>query len=224
MRVPVMAGLIKRRLLVNFRADPGVVQRMLPRPFRPKLHLGHSVVGICLIRLERIRPAGWPALLGLSSENAAHRIAVEWRDRAGLDREGVFIPRRDTDSFISRIAGGRLFPGEHQPARFSVMDIDHHLEVSMRSDDGTVGVEVTGDEAEVLPMLSCFGSLVEASAFSKVAAWATRPRAAETVSMACFCARLTGRFVLSQSLRCARAILKTARNSRQVQWSLIMPW
>src|SRR5881396_2782108 len=84
MRIPVIKGMIKRRLLVNFRADPAVVQRILPAPFRPKLHRGHSLVGICLIRLEHIRPAGLPGALGLSSENAAPRIAVRWVDGSAV--------------------------------------------------------------------------------------------------------------------------------------------
>ena len=88
-------------------------------------------MGICLIRLEQLRPAGFPTVLGLSSENAAHRIAVEWNDGTGVPREGVFIPRRDTDSLLNRLAGGRIFPGEHHPARFSVVDVAGHIELSM---------------------------------------------------------------------------------------------
>lgn len=165
MRIPVIKGMIKRRLLVNFRADPAVVQRILPEPFRPKLHRGHSLVGICLIRLEQIRPAGLPGALGLSSENAAHRIAVEWTDAAGIQREGVFIPRRDTGSFLNRVAGGRVFPGEHHAARFLVLDIGAHIDFSMQSRDGSVTLRIVGDDIDSLPASSCFSSLVEASAF-----------------------------------------------------------
>jgi len=165
MRIPIIKGTIKRRLLVNFRAEPTVVQRILPAPFRPKLHRGFSLVGICLIRLEQIRPAGLPGALGLSSENAAHRIAVEWTDAGGIKREGVFIPRRDTGSFLNRVAGGRVFPGEHHAARFSVVDVDGHIDFSMESNDGSVAVKVLGDEAESLPASSCFSSIAEASAF-----------------------------------------------------------
>ena len=104
MRIPVLKGTIKRRLLVNFRVDPAI-QKRLPTPFRPKLHRGHAIAGICLIRLEHIRPAGLPALIGFSSENAAHRIAVEWTDVSGTAREGVFIPRRDTGSRLNSLAG-----------------------------------------------------------------------------------------------------------------------
>ncbi len=165
MRLPVIKGTIKRRLLVNFRADPAVVQRILPSPFHPKMHCGHSLVGICLIRLEQIRPAGLPGVLGLSSENAAHRIAVEWTDGDGRQREGVFIPRRDTGSFLNRLAGGRVFPGEHHPGRFSVVDADGHIEFSMQSLDRTVSVRVVGDETDLFPATSCFNSLIAASAF-----------------------------------------------------------
>lgn len=111
MRIPVIRGIIKRRMLVNFRADPKIVQRILPEPFSPKLQAGHRVVGVCLIRLEQIRPAGLPAIIGLASENAAHRFAVQWKDAQGLQKEGVFIPRRDTDALLNRLAGGRLFLG-----------------------------------------------------------------------------------------------------------------
>jgi hypothetical protein len=165
MRIPVIKGTIKRRLLVNFRADPSVVQPILPQPFRPKLHHGFALVGICLIRLERIRPAGVPGALGMSSENAAHRIAVEWADAAGIQREGVFIPRRDTSSLLNRFAGGRLFPGEHHPAKFSIMDTGGHIELSMQSLDGEVWVKVVGDQADSLPAGSCFASVNEASSF-----------------------------------------------------------
>lgn len=165
MRIPIIKGTIKRRLLVNFRADPKVVQRIIPAPFRPKLHSGLSIVGICLIRLEHIRPAKLPGALGISSENAAHRIAVEWMDSEGIQREGVFIPRRDTGSFLNRVAGGRVFPGEHHLAKFTVSDIKGHVNFAMESNDGSVSVRVVGDNADSLPASSCFGSLAEASSF-----------------------------------------------------------
>jgi len=165
MKIPVITGIIKRRLLVNFRADPGAVQCVLPHPFRPKLQNGNAVVGICLIRLEQIRPAGLPSLLGLASENGAHRIAVEWVDSAGLPREGVYIPRRDTGSFLNRVAGGRVFPGEHHSARFSITDVEGHIELSMRSLDDEVSVNVVGDETDSWPASSCFESIGMASAF-----------------------------------------------------------
>jgi hypothetical protein len=164
MRLPNVHGVIKRRLLVNFRVPPEIVQRQLPSPFVPKLHNGHAIAGICLIRLEDIRPKRFPRMLGLSSENAAHRIAVRWEDAAGA-HEGVYIPRRDTGSIISHLAGGRLFPGEHQRAAFRVVDDGERIDLHMRSDDEAIEVRIVGCTAPALPSTSCFQSLAEASGF-----------------------------------------------------------
>lgn len=164
MQIPVIRGVIRRRLLVNYRADPAVVRRLLPRPFLPKLHQGHAIVGICLIRLEEVRPRGLPPFLGVASENAAHRVAVEWKDETGT-REGVYISRRDTDSVLTSLIGGRLFPGEHHRAAFSVLDDGSHIELAMQSRDDATAVRLVGDDSNALPPTSCFASLAEASAF-----------------------------------------------------------
>jgi hypothetical protein len=164
MRLPVIRGVIDRRILVNYRVDPDVLARTIPQPFRPKLHNGHSLVGICLIRLRGVRPRFLPPWLGVSSENAAHRTAVEWDD-GGQVREGVYVRRRDTSSRLNALAGGRVFPGIHSHARFEVRESGDHFEVSLRSDDGVTSLSVTGDVAPELPAGSVFGSLAEASAF-----------------------------------------------------------
>ena len=91
MRIPTIQGLIDRRVLVNFRVDPDVLSRVVPSPFRPQTVNGFGVAGICLIRLKHIRPRILPSFLGISSENAAHRIAVEW-DSNGVTKTGVYIP------------------------------------------------------------------------------------------------------------------------------------
>jgi hypothetical protein len=165
MRIPAVSGLIRRRILVNFRVDPDIVRRFLPPPFRPKLLGDSAMAGICLIRLEQVRPKSWPFRSGLSSENAAHRVAVLWTDEAGEEREGVYIPRRDTGSRLNHWLGGRSFPGEHHLARFDVRDEHGRIDFSMRSADGRAAVDLRGHEADVLPESSRFGSLDEASAF-----------------------------------------------------------
>jgi uncharacterized protein YqjF (DUF2071 family) len=164
MHLPVIQGLIRRRLLVNFRVDPEVMTRCLPAGFRPKLHGGYAIAGICLIRLEQVRPAGFPGGWGISSENAAHRVAVQW-DRDGSACEGVFIPRRDTGSRLNHLAGGRVFPGEHHLCRFAVTDDGDHVDMSIRSHDGHMAVEVKAKTGATLPAGSCFASLEESSAF-----------------------------------------------------------
>lgn len=163
MRLPVLRGTIARRILVNFRVDPDVLARLLPVPFRPQLIGGDGMAGICLIRLRGIRPRGWPALLGFSSENAAHRIAVEWEDSGKL-RRGVYVPRRDSSSKFNVLVGGRLFPGVHHLSRFDVRETGDKYYVAVSHRDGT-RVSIDGRATDRLPAESIFGSLEEASQF-----------------------------------------------------------
>jgi hypothetical protein len=164
MAVPVMCGLIDRRILVNYHVDAGVLAGALPRPFRPRLVGGLGVAGICLIRLKHIRPSFVPFPVGVSSENAAHRIAVEW-DENGEVRQGVYITRRDTSSRLNALVGGRLFPGEHRHARFRVEECADRLNVALDSDDGETHVTVEGAVTSDWPTSSVFRSVAEASAF-----------------------------------------------------------
>jgi hypothetical protein len=164
MSIPLLRGTIARRILLNYRIDAEVAQHCLPAPFRPQLRGGSALGGVCLIRLERLRPSVLPAIAGLSSEGAAHRFAVEWNGADGL-RRGVYIPRRDTSSWLNVAAGGRLFPGEHHRARFEIDEREGGYRVVMKSDDGKIRVAVAARPAAAVTAGSVFGSLDEARRF-----------------------------------------------------------
>lgn len=164
MRLPTIKGTIRRRILANFRVDPVVMQKQLPSRFRPKLHNGFAIAGICMIRLEQIRPKLMPEILGIDSENAAHRVAVIW-DGDGQTNEGVFISRRDTNSKFNALMGGRVFPGEHHESVFEVHEQDDAINIAMQSLDDAVTVALEGKLSDQLPSTSIFSSLAEASSF-----------------------------------------------------------
>ncbi|MDX5347139.1 MAG: DUF2071 domain-containing protein [Hymenobacteraceae bacterium] len=136
MRIPTLKGIIDRRILINYQVEKEVLEKYLPQPFRPKLVNGKGIAGICLIRLKEVRPKGLPECVGISSENGAHRIAVEWTEN-GEVKEGVYIPRRDTSSRLNSWAGGNVFPGVHYLADFQVEEKDGSYSVAFTSEDGT---------------------------------------------------------------------------------------
>ena len=164
MQLPEIQGEIERRLLVNYRVDAEAAARVLPAPFRPQLVGDAAVAGICLIRLGQMRPIHVPAPLGLRSENAAHRVAVEWDTPLG-PRTGVYIPRRDSDSWANIALGGRIYPGEHHRARFSVTEDVDHVAVAFSSLDGSTEVDVSVRVAERLIGSRLFADIRDASAF-----------------------------------------------------------
>lgn len=165
MRSPNLRGEMERRLLVNYRLDPDIARRHLPAPFRPQIHRGYAVAGICLIRLGSMRPSGLPRTVGLRSENAAHRFAVAWDDPAVGPQTGVYIPRRDSNSLVNVILGGRVFPGEHHRATFDVVETDEHLHVAYAAKDGSACVAVDADINSAFDGSALFDSVEDASIF-----------------------------------------------------------
>ncbi len=165
MKIPTIEGIIDRRILINFTVDKYVLTKFLPRPFRPKLIQNKGLAGICLIRLKNIRPVGFPELFGIGSENAAHRIAVEWTEN-GQTKEGVYIPRRDTNSLLNHWAGGRLFPGVHHLAKFDVQENAANYKINIVSKDDNI-ISILARQTNDFSPDSIFRNLAAASEFFK---------------------------------------------------------
>jgi hypothetical protein len=163
MKLPTIHGYIDRRILVNFTADPAVVSKIIPEPFHPKVYNGKAIVGICLIRLKNIKLKGLPDFVGISSENGAHRIAVEWEEN-GETKEGVYIPRRDTSLRLNTILGGRIFPGRHFLAKFNVKESQGNYHIDFTSSDNTT-ISIDAKESSQFNPNSIFKTLENVSDF-----------------------------------------------------------
>jgi hypothetical protein len=164
LQMPDIVGRIERRLLINFRADPTVVESILPAPFSPQIVDGASIVGICIIRLAGARTAGLPARIGITAEHVAHRIAVNLPEGHGSS-SGVFIPRRDTSSPLVSAVGSRFFSGGLQRAHCLVTEMAGHYRAELTSRDHRTDVLVDGELTDRLPASSIFADLSESSAF-----------------------------------------------------------
>jgi hypothetical protein len=162
-------GIIDRRVLLNRHIDPEALQRVLPPPFQPKLYGNYGVGGVCMIRFKELRPRHVPSWLGLGSENAAHRIAVQWKQDGEL-REGVFIPRRDTNSWFNKTLGGRVFPGVFQRSCFEARESDSSVSLRILRADGGVEIAFAGHLVKQLPSTSIFPSLEAAAGFFSLGA------------------------------------------------------
>lgn len=161
MHVHDIDAFLERRLLLNYRVDPELAQAMLPKPFSPRLASGYAIAGVCLIHMSKVRPKYLPAAVGIDVQGSAHRIAVRWAD-AGIERQGVYILRRDSGSRIVGFIGRRAL-AEH-PARFDAHETQDHLAIEVCSEDGLGSVAV---RAHVEPELtsSVFTSAADARAF-----------------------------------------------------------
>lgn len=173
MKIPTIKGIIDRRILINFVADPEIISKLIPKPFRPKTYKGKAIVGICLIRLKEIRPKGFPSFIGISSENGAHRIAVEWDDNGEI-KEGVYIPRRDSNSFFNSMVGGRIFPGKHFHAKFDIVESNGNYKIGFKSSDNTT-ISIEAKKANTFNPDSIFETLHNVSKFMESGALGYSP-------------------------------------------------
>jgi hypothetical protein len=124
---PTIRGTIRRRLLVNAAVDPDEASSHLPDGLRAHVTELGTVVGVCLLEIDAIRPAGLPAVVGRRLRAVAHRISVEWDDDSGRPVTGVYVPVRHTDSRLAVGIGGRWFPGVHERARVDVTAFENGL-------------------------------------------------------------------------------------------------
>jgi hypothetical protein len=175
MTAKTVACTIERRLLVSYRIEPEVVARLLPSPFRPQLVSGQAAGGACFIRLGGLRAGRLPRVPRLACENAAHRFAVEWDDANGT-QAGVYVPRRDTSSRITAAAGGKVFPGSCQLARFAVDEPGGQVRINVSSRDGQVQLAVTAAPAGAL-ISELFQALDDAADFFRRGALGFSPSA-----------------------------------------------
>ncbi|WP_136055538.1 DUF2071 domain-containing protein [Microbacterium sp. K24] len=152
---------LRRRLLLSYRLEPSLAASLLPTGFRPQLIDGSAIAGICILGLESIRPPWSRRPWGLRSENAAHRMAVEWDGPDGPAR-GVFVFERHSSAWHPVLFGGRLFPGVHRRARFRIDEAGDRYAVAMSAGSHSLDadVEVGGEWSS-----GVFASVDEASEF-----------------------------------------------------------
>ncbi len=182
--VSTLEGTIARRVLLNFRADPEVVRRLVPEPLEVMTQNGSAVVGVCLIRLEQLRPKGFPAFLGVSSEGMAHRIAVCYPTLDGW-RDGVFVWRRETDRRPIACVGGRVSPGVHRHAEFLVAEDNGRLAMAVFTERHQADVAFDARFPAEWARPSLFDSIEEASQFFERGdcGFSCSPRTAELEGM-----------------------------------------
>ena len=139
MRIPVVRGVIDRRILVNYAVDPEVLARTLPAPFRPKLHRGLGLAGICLIRLRDVRRPGeeqrclrlsWPPACEPPRPPGVQETVVP-------EETGVLEPPGDVDALaeaMREVAFERFVPQRAvaNAARFSTVEFQRRLKDEVR--------------------------------------------------------------------------------------------
>lgn len=176
MKMTAIRGRIVRRVLINVRIRPDALAAILPPMFKPRLVNGWAVGGICFIALEQIRMPFLPTIIGLKSNNSAHRFAVYKVDENGVETDCVYVPRRDTDSRLSICAGRYLFPAELYEAQFEVTDTGSGIKLNVKSADHKADIEFSAVVNDSVQTGSVFSTIDELSEFFRLGKIGYSPR------------------------------------------------
>jgi hypothetical protein len=174
MKLPKLATTIERRIFTTYAVDPEQIIPYLPEGIKPQLVNGKAIAGVCLLRMGNIRPSFISPNIGITAENAGHRIAVTYLNDEGQETVGVYAPFRHTNSRLAVAASGTIFPGIQKAAHFDVHEAGNNFKVNMTSKDVSVEVDVDlASEADWSSQL--FPTFAEASAFYEEAKVAWSP-------------------------------------------------
>lgn len=92
-------------LVLTYAWPRAVLEEALPPWLRldSEGELGYTAVA--LVQTRKLRPAGFPAFLGLDFFLAGYRVFTRYRDRRGRNLRGLRIRRSETDSRLMTLLG-----------------------------------------------------------------------------------------------------------------------
>ena len=158
-----VSGLMARQVLLNVRIDPIVVHELLPTTFKPVLRHRYAIGGISLIRFDHLSAEILPHWMESHSESVAFWF-VEWEFN-GKKQTGAYIPRRESNSHMTRSLGDRPFTGIFRRSHFNSEESDLCIRTFVKSIDDTHEIEFHGHFENKMPKNSVFSTLEEAKAF-----------------------------------------------------------
>jgi len=143
---------IRCRILAVYHADPGVVLPLLPKGCEPRLSAGRAVAVACYTRLGGAR-----LLRGrtVGTDHLAYRIAIERPERSDR-REGTWIVRRETSSWLEARCGAKLLRGEYGRATFRLCESPFGIELSVEGEEASGESFYLRAEASGMPRGSLF--------------------------------------------------------------------
>ena len=162
-----LTGTLADCLLLSFRTDAKRAAERLPRSIEPITRGGFAFWNVVACRVEKMRPVGVPAALGVSYHHVAYRLLVRAHTEHG-ERRGLFFVRSDSDSALINLPGNWLTDFRFHAAKIQLDAEPNALNLRVDSRDGRADAEVNLIEGEPeLAAGSPFGSIEEARTFLK---------------------------------------------------------
>lgn len=159
-----MIGRLSECWLLSYAVEPDRVARHLSRGLELATHAGSAFLNIVLCRVERMRPAHTPRVLGLSYWHIAYRLQVRARTASGASIEGLFFLRSDVDTALIGVLGNAFTDFRFHASNVRIAQSEEAVDVRVQwtaRAEAEAHVRIAPDASPALLPGSCF-STVEA--------------------------------------------------------------
>lgn len=117
---------------MSFAFPENVLRSLVPDALEVDTHEGLGFVTVAMVWTKKLRPAGFPRVLGHDFFLAGYRVFTRLRDESGRKLRGLFILRSETGK-QRMVLLGNLFTGYHY----------RHVKLSIEAADAETRVKAT---------------------------------------------------------------------------------
>jgi len=163
-----MKGGLGPCVLISYRTPAQAVRHLVPGGLRLVEHHGHAFWNIVICRIDRMRPVGLPAFLGITYHHVAYRLLVQAPLARGGHLAGLYFLRSDADSRL--IATGGNITTQFRFHQASIQLDDSASAVAARvasSTGGNATFHATRSRAFALPPDSVFDTIEQSRSLLK---------------------------------------------------------
>lgn len=155
---PVVAW-FEQVVALSFAFPETILRPLVPDALEMDAYEGLGFVTVALVWTKKLRPAGFPVLLGRDFFLAGYRVFTRLRDDSGHRLRGLKILRSETDKRSMVWAGNLLTRYHYRHVSVGIREVGAETHVKTSLGDGTLTLDVAFDactESVTLPQGSPF--------------------------------------------------------------------
>jgi Uncharacterized conserved protein (COG2071) len=149
---PVVAR-FDRVVAVSFAFPEEALRPLVPRGLAMDCYEGYGFITVALVWTRKLRPAGFPELLGRDFFLAGTRIFARLEDESGRRLRGLKIIRSETDKRSMVWAGNRLTSYNYRLARVNIDEEGAETRIVVKRPDGELSLDLCFDTQNTDPGL-----------------------------------------------------------------------
>lgn len=152
---------------LTFAVPAEEIAARLPNCLVPDTYDGRwGFVAVAVVQTRKLRPTGFPEILGSDFILLGYRYFVRYRSATGRNLRGLYILRSETDSRRMEVLGNLITRYRYVKTDVKIVGTKHSLRVSSIDSGLEIEIDLNNDAPTDLPLGSPFPSWQDARKFS----------------------------------------------------------